>query len=114
MPANAVFRHFKGKYYQLTGLARDAQTREEYVLYRQMYAPFGYWIRPKEMFFGDTMTENGPVPRFARVGESHEDVLEELDIMTADICHSETLAIYRVAGVHAGAQGIVYEVKKVG
>lgn len=112
MSVTGIYRHFKGKYYEVLGLAADGV--EEYILYRQLYEPYGYWLRPRDMFFGERDTETGPVPRFARVAAAAESVLEEEDLFTVDLCHSETPALYRVTGVRAGAEGMIYQVKPQG
>jgi len=44
------YRHYKGKDYDVLGVARHSETEEEYVVYRQLYGEGGLWIRPKEMF----------------------------------------------------------------
>lgn len=49
------YRHFKGKLYELIGVARHSETLEEYVVYKALYESeeFGkdaLWIRPKKMF----------------------------------------------------------------
>ena len=31
------YRHFKGKEYEVLGVARHSETEEEYVVYRQLY-----------------------------------------------------------------------------
>ncbi len=94
MDITGIYRHFKGNYYRLIGPAVDADTGEDYILYRQMYAPFGYWIRPRAMFFGCRMTENGPVRRFVRVGISFEPLPDAKALAQTTFLHSETLKPY--------------------
>lgn len=45
-----VYRHFKGKRYQVLDVALHSETLEEYVVYRQLYGEGKTWIRPLEMF----------------------------------------------------------------
>ena len=44
------YRHYKGKDYEVLGVARHSETEEEYVVYRQLYREGGLWIRPLTMF----------------------------------------------------------------
>ncbi|HLI51731.1 MAG TPA: DUF1653 domain-containing protein [Thermomicrobiaceae bacterium] len=70
------YRHYKGKYYELLGLAMHSETEEKMVLYRPLYPcpdlaeEYGkdpWFVRPYDMFFG-TVEHNGErVPRFAFV-----------------------------------------------
>ena len=53
-----TFRHFKGNRYRLEGFAKDSETTEEVVIYRQLYGEGGLWVRPAKMFF-ETIERNG-------------------------------------------------------
>ena len=44
------YRHFKGKEYEVIGVAKNSETLEEYVVYKALYGDYGLWIRPIEMF----------------------------------------------------------------
>ena len=44
------YRHFKGKEYELIGLARHSETMEEMVVYRPLYGEGGLWVRPASMW----------------------------------------------------------------
>ena len=37
------YRHFKGKEYEVLGVARHSETEEEYVVYRQLYGEHSLW-----------------------------------------------------------------------
>ena len=50
---HGVYRHFKGKYYIVEGVAKHSEDLEEYVVYRQLYGDGGLYIRPKEMFLSE-------------------------------------------------------------
>ncbi|RHP72784.1 DUF1653 domain-containing protein [Ruminococcus sp. OF02-6] len=113
MSVAGIYRHFKGNYYEVVGLAIDVDSKEEFVLYRQMYDVFGYWMRPKEMFFGERMTENGPVVRFARIGTSYEKILEKEDIFNISIGNSETQNRYKVITSYKKDDDIIFEVKVI-
>lgn len=63
------YRHFKGKYYEVLGVARHSETGEELVVYRPLYGERGLWVRPLSMFT-ETVTRDGKTfPRFEFVGE---------------------------------------------
>lgn len=63
------YRHFKGKYYEVLGVARHSETLEEYVVYRALYGERGLWIRPLSMFTETVARDGKAQPRFAYVGE---------------------------------------------
>ena len=58
------YRHFKGKDYEVVGVAKHSETLEDMVVYRQLYGKGGLWVRPKDMFL-DTVERDGKV--FKRV-----------------------------------------------
>jgi hypothetical protein len=63
------YRHYKGKDYEVLGVARHSETEEEYVVYRQLYGGGGLWIRPLEMFLESVTIGETVVPRFRRLEE---------------------------------------------
>ena len=44
------YRHFKGGEYEVVGIARHSETREEMVVYRALYGEGGLWVRPLSMW----------------------------------------------------------------
>lgn len=113
MEVSGIYRHFKGNYYEAVGFAIDVDSTEEFVLYRQMYDVFGYWMRPKDMFFGSCMTENGSVARFAKVGVSFENILAIENIYNISIGHSETQKRYKVVNFYKRDEDTVFEVEVI-
>lgn len=63
------YRHYKGKDYEVLGVARHSETEEEYVVYRQLYGEGGLWIRPASMFAESVSLGGERVPRFRRLEE---------------------------------------------
>lgn len=96
MDIKGTYRHFKGNNYEVIGEAIDKLTHEGYIFYRQLYYPFGFWIRPRDMFFGYKLDGEKKIKRFTRIADSQKDCLTNVDISKIEISHSETKAIYRI------------------
>jgi cyclomaltodextrinase / maltogenic alpha-amylase / neopullulanase len=63
------YRHFKGKQYEVLGIARHSESLDEYVVYRALYDSEEYgknalWIRPKNLFLGDVVVNGKAQKRF--------------------------------------------------
>ena len=52
------YRHFKGKEYEVLGVARHSETQEELVVYRALYGDFSLWVRPVSMW-NETVERDG-------------------------------------------------------
>lgn len=64
-----LYRHFKGKEYEVLGVARHSETEEELVVYRALYGDFGLWVRPVSMW-NETVERDGKTfRRFTYIGE---------------------------------------------
>jgi hypothetical protein len=68
------YRHYKGKEYEVLGIARHSETMEELVVYRALYEIEGMgngslWVRPKAMFAGTVSIEGKYIPRFEYLGK---------------------------------------------
>lgn len=48
---HGVYRHFKGNYYLVEGIAKNADDLRLYVVYRALYGEGEQWIRPGRRFF---------------------------------------------------------------
>ena len=55
-----VYRHFKGDYYLVEGVANDSETEKPFVIYRKLYGDGGLWLRPLEMFLSRVDREKYP------------------------------------------------------
>lgn len=67
------YQHYKGKFYEVIGVARHSETLEELVVYRALYdsPEFGknaLWVRPKKMFLETVTVDGKKVSRFKYVG----------------------------------------------
>ncbi|MCX6746204.1 MAG: DUF1653 domain-containing protein [Candidatus Parcubacteria bacterium] len=58
------YRHYKGKEYQVIGVAKHSETLEEFVVYKQLYGNGSLWVRPVKMFLEKVEINGEKVPRF--------------------------------------------------
>ena len=70
-----LYQHYKGKRYEVLGIARHSETLEELVVYRALYdsPEFGtnaLWVRPAAMFVETVEINGADVPRFRYLGPS--------------------------------------------
>lgn len=66
------YRHYKGNYYWVLGVARHSETLEPMVVYRPIpleEKDEEFWVRPFEMFTGTVDLDGHQIPRFVRVGD---------------------------------------------
>ena len=68
------YQHYKGKIYEVIGVARHSETHEEMIVYKALYQCDQYdynqlWVRPKSMFFEEVSYDGSSVPRFKRMNE---------------------------------------------
>ena len=67
------YRHYKGKEYEVIGIAKHSETLEDFVVYQALYdsKEFGdkaFWIRPLKMFLEKVISEGTEVSRFEYIG----------------------------------------------
>ena len=55
-----IYKHFKGDYYLVEDVVKYSETKEEMVLYRQLYGNNSLWVRPKETFLSEVDHEKYP------------------------------------------------------
>lgn len=62
------YKHYKGKEYQVLGIAKHSETLEDLVIYKPLYELKDYdnefWVRPLEMFFDEVEVDGKKVKRF--------------------------------------------------
>lgn len=68
-----TYKHYKGDYYKVLGVARHSETLEEMVVYQGMHysSEFGngpFWVRPASMFIETIEYKGAMLPRFEFVG----------------------------------------------
>jgi hypothetical protein len=67
------YRHYKGNYYEVIGVARHSETGVELVVYRCLYGDHSLWVRPLPMFVETVTTDGHKVPRFELVVEKPDE-----------------------------------------
>lgn len=66
------YRHYKGRDYDVIGVARHSETLEPVVVYQPLYGEGALWVRPHAMFVETVDVDGVEVPRFAPVAMSTE------------------------------------------
>jgi hypothetical protein len=68
------YQHYKGKMYEVLGVAHHSETLEELVVYKALYETrFGrdsLWVRPKAMFIENVSVDGREIPRFKFIGSA--------------------------------------------
>jgi len=69
-----LYEHYKGKKYEVIGLAHHSETMEELVVYKALYeTTFGkdsLWVRPLAMFNETVEHEGKSLQRFRYIGKA--------------------------------------------
>ena len=63
------YRHYKGKEYQVMGVAEHSETGEDLVVYRKLYDYYSMWVRPIGMFLEEVEVDGKKMHRFEFLGE---------------------------------------------
>ena len=63
------YRHFKGREYEVIGVAKHSETLEEMVVYRQLYGEHGLWVRPASMREETVERDGKTYKRFTYIGD---------------------------------------------
>ncbi|MEX0918768.1 MAG: DUF1653 domain-containing protein [Candidatus Paceibacterota bacterium] len=64
------YRHYKGKEYQVIGVAKHSETLEDFVVYKALYDNklSRLWIRPLTMFTAEIKLDDTKIKRFEYIG----------------------------------------------
>ena len=62
------YRHYKGKEYEVLGVANHSETLEKMVVYRALYGEGEIWVRPLYMWDEDVEVNGETVKRFEFIG----------------------------------------------
>jgi Protein of unknown function (DUF1653) len=65
-----LYRHYKGRLYQVLGTARHSESLEPMTVYRALYGEQGLWVRPAAMFAEQISIDGVQRKRFEKVPES--------------------------------------------
>ncbi|MBP8925751.1 MAG: DUF1653 domain-containing protein [Pseudomonadales bacterium] len=65
LPEPGIYRHYKGKFYEVLGTAVHSESGEQLVVYRACYGKRGLWVRPLAMFVESVEVNGSLQPRFA-------------------------------------------------
>lgn len=68
------YQHYKGKLYEVIGVAQHSETLEKLVVYKALYhsKEFGknaLWVRPLKMFLEKIEIDGKKLPRFKFLGK---------------------------------------------
>ncbi len=64
-----LYKHYKGKLYEVIGTARHSESLEELVVYKATYQPEGQnlWVRPAAMFMETVIVDGTEKKRFEKI-----------------------------------------------
>ena len=63
------YRHFKGKEYEVIGIANHSETMEKMVVYRALYGDGEIWVRPLSMWNEEITRDGKTFKRFEYIGD---------------------------------------------
>lgn len=64
-----LYRHYKGNYYTVVGVATHSEDESRLVVYRPEYGDKALWVRPYDMFCESVTVDGVVTPRFAFIQE---------------------------------------------
>lgn len=68
------YRHYKGRDYEVLGVARHSETEEFLVVYRCLYGDGSLWVRPLSMFVESVSIGGETLERFTYIGPVEQEV----------------------------------------
>lgn len=71
-PEPGIYKHYKGKHYEVLGVAYHSETLEKLVVYKALYnsKEFGLeslWVRALDVFNENVIIDGEEVPRFRQI-----------------------------------------------
>ena len=69
-----LYRHYKGNFYQVIGLAKHTETLDIVVVYQGLYGDYDLFVRPYQMFIESVEYEGNIVPRFKFLNENLSEI----------------------------------------
>lgn len=66
------YRHFKGREYEVIGIARHSEDESPLVVYRKLYDDLSLWVRPADMWNEEVVRDGRTYTRFMRMDEPDE------------------------------------------
>lgn len=66
------YRHFKGREYEVIGIARHSEDESPLVVYRKLYDDLSLWVRPVDMWNEEVVRDGRTYTRFVRMDEPDE------------------------------------------
>lgn len=67
--ATGRYRHYKGREYEVLGVATHSETHEKLVVYKCLYGDFDIWVRPLTLFVETVNLGGVDVPRFEKIAD---------------------------------------------
>lgn len=64
-----IYQHYKGPYYEVLGIAKHEETREEMVVYRAPYGKYQLWVRSVTIFLEPVKLAGVHVPGFKFISD---------------------------------------------
>ena len=64
-----LYKHYKGKIYEVVGIAKHSETLEDMAVYKATYQPEGLnlWVRPLTIFMETIVVEGMELKRFEKL-----------------------------------------------
>lgn len=87
-----IWRHFKGNTYRVLYLAKQSETKEEYVIYASDEGGGTVWARPASMWLETVERDGKSQPRFTLIFDPYgkEEPAEDINVPgTYDILYEE-------------------------
>jgi len=65
---SGIYRHYKGKDYEVISVGLDTESLEPMVIYKPLYeSAVPFWVRPYSMFISRVEVDGKQIPRFQRI-----------------------------------------------